>query len=316
MNLILWVVVGILAGIAFYFYKKSKKIEILNNDTINENKKISNLNVNLKTTNEKLKKEHEELKNQLHLADMELEIIEKTKEIRQEQMTSIANTAFEGYCRTLDDSYIEKEKEYDNLIQNLESIYNSKQEELRQQYLKEINELEVVRKTREAAVAAQVREKEIKEKLTFYCLNPSTQDIYDIQTLNAIKPKLHNPRILSMLIWSTFFQKDMTSLCNRILGTDKKTGIYKITNQLNDMCYIGQSVDIANRWKDHAKHGLGIDAPASNKLYTDMQEEGIWNFSWELLEECSREQLNEKERYYIELYQSENFGYNSTKGNK
>ena len=316
MNLILWIVVGILAGIAFYFYKKSKKIEVLNNDTINENKKISNLNVNLKTTNEKLKKEHEELKNQLHLADMELEIIEKTKEIRQEQMTSMANTAFEGYCRTLDDSYVEKEKEYDNLIQNLESVYNSKQEELRQQYLKEINELEVVRKTREAAVAAQVREKEIKEKLTFYCLNPSTQDIYDIQTLNAIKPKLHNPRILSMLIWSTFFQKDMTALCNRILGTNKKTGIYKITNQLNDMCYIGQSVDIANRWKDHAKHGLGIDVPASNKLYIDMQEEGIWNFSWELLEECPREQLNEKERYYIELYQSESFGYNSTKGNK
>ena len=47
-----------------------------------------------------------------------------------------------------------------------------------------------------------------------------------------------------------------------------------------------------------------------------MQEEGIWNFSWELLEECPREQLNEKERYYIELYQSESFGYNSTKGNK
>jgi hypothetical protein len=75
-------------------------------------------------------------------------------------------------------------------------------------------------------------------------------------------------------------------------------------------------VDVANRWKDHAKHGLGIDAPASNKLYTDMQEEGIWNFSWELLEECPREQLNEKERYYIDLYQSEKFGYNSTKGNK
>ena len=314
MNLILWIVVGTLTGIAFYFYKKSKKIEVLNNDTVSENKKILNLNVNLKNTNKKLKEEHEELKNQLYLADRELEIIEKTKEIRQEQMTSMANTAFEGYCRTLDDSYVEKEKEYDNLIQNLESVYNSKQEELRQQYLKEINELEVVRKTREAAVAAQVREKEIKEKLTFYCLNPSTQDIYDIQILNSIKPKLHNPRILSMLIWSTFFQKDMTALCNRVLGTNKKTGIYKITNQLNDMCYIGQSVDVAKRFKDHAKCGLGIDTPQGNKLYKDMQSIGIWNFSWELLEECPREQLNKKERYYIELYQSESFGYNSTRG--
>ena len=316
MNLISWIIIGILVGICFYFYKKSKKVEVLNSNVVNENKKISNLNINLKNTNEKLKKEHEEIRNQLHLADMELEIIEKTKEIRQEQMTSMANTAFEGYCMALDESYAEKEKEYDNLIQSLESVYSSKQEELRQQYLNEVSKLEVVRKTREAAVAAQLREKEIKEKLTFYCLNISTQDAYDIQTLNEIKPKLHNPRVLSMLIWSTFFQKDMNALCNRILGVNKKTGIYKITNQINDMCYIGQSVDVATRWKDHAKHGLGIDAPASNKLYTDMQEEGIWNFSWELLEECPREQLNEKERYYIDLYQSEKFGYNSTKGNK
>ena len=47
-----------------------------------------------------------------------------------------------------------------------------------------------------------------------------------------------------------------------------------------------------------------------------MQDFGIWNFSWELLEECSREQLNDKERYFIDLYQSKDYGYNTTKGNK
>ena len=47
-----------------------------------------------------------------------------------------------------------------------------------------------------------------------------------------------------------------------------------------------------------------------------MQEYGIWNFSWEVLEECPREQLDEKEKYYIDLYDAKNFGYNSTKGNK
>lgn len=45
-----------------------------------------------------------------------------------------------------------------------------------------------------------------------------------------------------------------------------------------------------------------------------MQEIGIWNFSWELLEKCSREELNEKERFYIELYQSKDYGYNTLKG--
>lgn len=45
-----------------------------------------------------------------------------------------------------------------------------------------------------------------------------------------------------------------------------------------------------------------------------MQEYGIWNFSWELLEKCDRDKLNERERYYIELYMSKDFGYNSNKG--
>ena len=47
-----------------------------------------------------------------------------------------------------------------------------------------------------------------------------------------------------------------------------------------------------------------------------MLEDGLWNFTFELLEECSREELNEKEKFYIELYQSYNFGFNSTNGNK
>ena len=45
-----------------------------------------------------------------------------------------------------------------------------------------------------------------------------------------------------------------------------------------------------------------------------MQEYGMWNFSWELIEQCPREQLNEKEKYYIDLYMTNDFGYNSNKG--
>jgi group I intron endonuclease len=118
-----------------------------------------------------------------------------------------------------------------------------------------------------------------------------------------------------MLIWQTYFRKPMTDLCNNIIGTAIKSGIYKITNIKTKECYIGQAVDLTSRWKDHAKAGLGIDTPAANKLYKAIQEYGIWNFSWEILEECERSELNEKEKYYIELYQSKEYGYNSIKGN-
>jgi hypothetical protein len=61
---------------------------------------------------------------------------------------------------------------------------------------------------------------------------------------------------------------------------------------------------------------LGIDTPANNKLYKAMQEDGLWNFSWELLEACSRDLLNEKEAFYIDLYDSCAYGYNSNNGIK
>lgn len=64
------------------------------------------------------------------------------------------------------------------------------------------------------------------------------------------------------------------------------------------------------------KCGLGIDTPANNKLYQAMKKEGIYNFTFELLEECSSESLNEKEAYYIDLYKSKDFGYNSSIGIK
>ena len=46
-----------------------------------------------------------------------------------------------------------------------------------------------------------------------------------------------------------------------------------------------------------------------------MLEDGPESFSFEVLEECTRQQLDEKEKFYISLYQSDQFGYNSTSGN-
>ena len=167
-----------------------------------------------------------------------------------------------------------------------------------------------------AGVEAQLREREKEENIDFYKLHITDQELSDIKTLNAVKAMLFNPVILSKLIWTTYFQKQTTELCNRVLGVNKICGIYKITNLITQQYYIGQSVDVAQRWKDHTKCGLGIEAPATNKLYKAMQEDGVWNFSFELMEKCSREELNEKERLWIEMYQTDKFGYNSTKGNK
>jgi hypothetical protein len=175
-------------------------------------------------------------------------------------------------------------------------------------------DLDKLRATRAAAIEAQRREREIENNLSFYCFNISDADKSDIAKLEALKPSLNKPRVLSMLIWQTWFRDPLKGLVANIIGTTDKMGIYKITNIKTKECYIGQAVNIKDRWTEHVKCGLGIDTPAGNKLYKAMQDFGLWNFSFEVLEECPRDQLNEKERYYIELYNSYDYGYNSNRG--
>lgn len=237
-----------------------------------------------------------------------------TNELEQSQL--VFNNSLENYCEILDKNYTQKEEEYNNLIKILQNSYEKEHDKILQDLQIINNELSKIKATRAAAQEALIKEKEIQADLSFYSLNPSNEDIDDIRALERVKPKLHQPRILCMLIWSTYFQKSMTALCNNVLGLGTVTGVYKITNQETKECYIGQAVDVAKRWKDHAKCGLGIDTPANNKLYKAIQEYEIWNFTWELLEKCSKDDLNEKEKFYIELYQSKEYGYNSSIGIK
>ena len=176
------------------------------------------------------------------------------------------------------------------------------------------NEIEKLKSSLSAGVQARLRQQEKKDKINFYKITISKADLEDVQKLQNLKISFHKPVVLSKLIWTQYFQKKMTELCDRVLGKKTVCGIYKITNLNTEQCYIGQSVDISKRWKDHCKCGLGIDASATNALYNSMQKEGVWNFSFELLEECSRDLLNEKERFWIETYSSNIYGLNTLKG--
>jgi group I intron endonuclease len=98
-------------------------------------------------------------------------------------------------------------------------------------------------------------------------------------------------------------------MVGRILGKQTHTGIYKITNLTNGMCYVGQAANVADRWKQHINRGIGADPPTRNKLYPAMLAIGVENFSFELIEECSRDELNEKEQFWQEYFKAKEFGY-------
>lgn len=86
-------------------------------------------------------------------------------------------------------------------------------------------------------------------------------------------------------------------------------GIYKITNKKNGKVYIGQSANIERRFKEHChqnKSRISVDKA--------IFEEGIENFSFEVIEVCSIEELNDKETFWIIKYDAVNSGYNKTYG--
>ena len=94
-------------------------------------------------------------------------------------------------------------------------------------------------------------------------------------------------------------------------------GIYKITNKVNGKCYIGQSTHIEKRWTKHRNTATNPKYHEYNyPLYRAMRKYGLQNFSFEVLEECSVKDLNEKEKYYIFLYDSQlsHNGYNQDEG--
>ena len=120
---------------------------------------------------------------------------------------------------------------------------------------------------------------------------------------------MRDPEPLNKVIWKVYYEKPYTDLIGRVIGNGVHTGIYKITNIENQMCYVGQAANIADRWKQHIKRGIGAETPTRNKLYPAMLEKGVENFTFEIIEEVERNKLNEREDYWQEYFHAKEFGY-------
>lgn len=90
--------------------------------------------------------------------------------------------------------------------------------------------------------------------------------------------------------------------------------IYKIKNDINNKVYIGQTIrNVQNRWMNHLSRAR---YPEKWKfpLYNAMNKYGVEHFSIELIEECKDEDMDERERYWINYYDSYYNGYNAALG--
>ena len=273
------------------------------------NEKISNLNNDYNSLIKEidfLKDKKKILDDNYQQASLNAEMYcQKANELASEKLAQSAEQMAQKYQQAEDDyqqEYLkaieESTKEYTNLI-------IQKQEELN----KISQELVEAKAKQNAIVEANKRAEEVKQKEQFYKLNLSEIDIEEIKKLRSIIPYLRSAEPINKVIWKVYYEKSYTDLIGRVIGQGIHTGIYKITNIENQKCYIGQAVNIADRWKQHIKRGVGAEAPTRNKLYPAMYELGPEQFTFEILEECDKSLLDSREDYWQEFYQAKEFGY-------
>ena len=142
-----------------------------------------------------------------------------------------------------------------------------------------------------AAVATFSKALMESEEREFYRIQISDIDKNEIKELRSIMHLLRNPEPLNKVIYKVYYENPANDMIKRVAG-GHTSGIYKITNLINNKCYIGQSVNIPERWKQHIKRGVGADVPTRNKLYPAMMEDGVENFSFEIIECCPETELN------------------------
>lgn len=324
----------ILIGILFFLIKKHRII--LNKEKIKLNKKFQK-------EEERLIKDYEELEAKLaaRAKGIQDNYAEKEKWLKWDldKLKNDKETLDRHICELKDfgqRQVDEKIKDYEQLrltqINHSLELEEKRKQELLQRQLddfiasaaetkKSVNEeieelrslLEDYKSKRDLINQAIVHEKEIHEQQDFYRIVLNESDKEDIQLLNTIEMRLHSREALYKLIYDVFYKKPLNDMINRVLQGKEFCGIYRITNLKTNEAYIGKSTNIKTRWQNHCKTAIGLDGIARTKIHSAMKEYGIDNFSFEVLEKCTKENYSEREKYWINFYETNVYGYNIQK---
>lgn len=319
--LILWIIT-----IAILFIKR-KSIEENLREYLQQK-----LEQQLKEKNEQQIQSSLELGNQLNKKKEEIEQIESAIINRTETLKNL-NQDIENY-KTYIDKYVtdikeekikaleiemkqkeasmlqEAKENYNKQLENIAKAHQMAQDELNQITIN----LEAFRAKQESINKEILRQRELEEKQNFYRVCLSENDISDINLLKATRQNLKKPEIIDKIIYDNYIAKPVLEMIKRVLQNTTCSGIYKITCQKTKEIYIGKSTDIKNRWQQHCKTAFNCGTIASSILHRKMQQYGIENFTFELLEKVPKDQLSEREKYYIDFYKTKETGLNERSG--
>lgn len=229
------------------------------------------------------------------------------------------NVALENLVKAFSNRYAAEKENQAGRLADLESEYNKKVAEKQSSLSAKIADLEAQWESERSrymsaiqVVQSAISEDEAAAQRHIRISEDSQEDIGFL--VNTVANRLKNPDALYKLIWSEYVQKPTNEMLDFVLPQRDCPGIYKITNDRNKKAYIGRSTSVRKRLTDHIKSAVGISTIADQRIHQVMREEGLWNFTFELIEECDKDKLNEREKFYISTLQTEQLGYNQKAG--
>lgn len=334
----IYVIIGIIvmiAAIGIFYYKHFKKLKELCSTVQQKEKQLEEINNQISDATEKEKgllieiRDYEndvqyvkgELKNQLQqielakkdhdnliaaIKDKQLYLNEycpKQEEIQRELLESKAEILRQQY-----DKEMELYKQYIATKRSeLENDYNTAADKIH-------NEIFNLTCTY-AALAEAIKKSELdnNQKL-YYTVQIPIEFQDDISyLLNETAAKIKHPDVINKLIWTEYVKPRLDETFKRLDITDV-SGIYKLTSTIDGKAYIGKSVNVKKRLAEHFKGALGISTIADQVIHHAMREQGIQNWMIEILEYCDKDKISEREKFYIDLLQTEVVGYNKKAG--
>lgn len=278
-------------------------------------KKIQNLLHDYNEEKQKRQKEYDEfllsIKEKEKLCD---QLVEKEQQRIDEKVLAYSSKKYDEAEKEITHYYVLRQEAINKEVAQLENNYNAHKENLDRDIQALREELSDLKARREAYIEALKTEEKRQQDRAFYTINLTEENKEDIRILRSIEDKIHNQEALNRLIYDVFIKKPLGELLLRIIGENTYGGIYKITNTDTQRAYIGRSTDIKKRLTEHVKGAFNISTIADQEIHRVMGREGIDKFSFEVLEKVEKDKLNEREKYWIEFYQTQSYGYNQNKG--
>ena len=229
-----------------------------------------------------------------------------------------------------------REEELEQALADKQAYYNQLLEDtinqcnLQDETIKEASEvkwreaMEQIEQYNKSIADAKERFESIERTLRQYDAEQQAKLFYTIQLpeefqedieflLTTVAAKIQHPDIISKLVWQEYVKPNIENTFKRI-EIKSESGIYKLTSLINGKCYIGKSVDVKKRIADHFKSVVGIKSIADQAVHHAILKEGFWNWQIEVITYCDKDKLNELEKYYIDFFKAQEFGYNKTGG--